>query len=138
MFTIAKRFSFCAAHRLVGLEKGHKCGRLHGHTYEVELIIAADALDERGFAGVDYAELRPFREWLDESWDHRTLLQLGDPIGDVLAKFEGGGLVTFDFNPTAENLARELYAVAKDFGIPGVVAVRVSETPNTWAEYRPE
>jgi len=38
--------------------------------------------------------------------------------------------------PTAENLARMLYGVARELS-PFIVAVRVSETPRTWAEYRP-
>ena len=37
MFVIKKRFSFSAAHRLLDLPAGHKCGRLHGHNYIVEL-----------------------------------------------------------------------------------------------------
>ncbi|MGH8897377.1 MAG: 6-pyruvoyl trahydropterin synthase family protein [Egibacteraceae bacterium] len=35
MFRIGKSFTFDAAHHLPGLSEGHKCARLHGHTYTV-------------------------------------------------------------------------------------------------------
>lgn len=118
MFTIAKRFSFDASHQLTGLPEGHKCTRLHGHTYTVELELAAPNVNDVGMV-LDYGEMAPFKTWLDETFDHRHL-------NDVVA-----------FNPTAERLARHLFRVATEM-LGGVVsAVRVSETPNTMAEYRP-
>ena len=47
-FTISKRFSFSASHALTAVPEGHKCRRTHGHNYEVEVVCAADELDERG------------------------------------------------------------------------------------------
>lgn len=38
-YRIGKSFTFDAAHRLPGLRAGHKCGRLHGHTYTVEVVL---------------------------------------------------------------------------------------------------
>jgi len=91
---------------------------LHGHNYAVEVVIESPCLDDRGFCQVDYGELDPFRVYLDEHLDHRHL-------NDVLP-----------IRPTAENLARHLLVEARRCS-PFVVAVRVSETPRTWAEYRP-
>lgn len=54
--TIAKRFTFDAAHRLDYLPEGHKCGRLHGHTYELELVLAGPVDDKTGFV-IDYADI---------------------------------------------------------------------------------
>lgn len=69
--TIAKQFTFDAAHRLESLPADHKCHRLHGHTYRVELVICGP-VDEIGFV-VDYAEIA---SWWDECFgqlDHRYL-----------------------------------------------------------------
>lgn len=118
MYTISKRFEFSASHQLDHLPAGHQCARLHGHNYRVDVVIQSPALDDRGFCQVDYGELAPFKAWLDETVEHRHL-------NDVMPT-----------RPTAENLARWLYGEARKVS-PFVVAARVSETPKTWAEYRP-
>jgi len=57
MYTIAKRFAFSASHIIGGLPADHPCGRLHGHNYEIEVILEAPALDAAGFVR-DFHELR--------------------------------------------------------------------------------
>ena len=117
MFTITKSFHFSASHVLDSLPAGHQCARLHGHNYIVELVLQARELDEHGFV-VDYTDLNPFKAFLDDQLDHRHL-------NDVIP------------GPTsAENIACHLFNWAQARW-PQVVAVRVSETPKTWAEYRP-
>lgn len=118
MFTISKQFDFDASHRLDHLGPDHKCARLHGHTYRIEVIIRSPCLDDRGFCQVDYGELDDFKRWIDSTLDHRHL-------NDVLP-----------CRTTAENIAKYLYDHIHAT-IPWVAAVRVSETPKTWAEYRP-
>lgn len=117
MFAISKQFSFCASHVLEGLPEGHQCGRLHGHNYIVEIELRAAELDATYFV-VDYGDLSPFRDIIDRELDHRHL-------NDVLP-----------CPTTAECIARYLFERAQAFW-PQVSAVRVSETPKTWAEYRP-
>lgn len=58
---ISREFTFEAAHVLPNLPEGHKCGRLHGHSYRVVVWIEAADTDKRGFAGFDFAEI-------DEAW----------------------------------------------------------------------
>jgi 6-pyruvoyltetrahydropterin/6-carboxytetrahydropterin synthase len=121
-YKIWKRFEFSASHQLTGLPEGHQCARLHGHNYQVELELAAVVLDENGFVK-DYGELAPFAQFLKDACDHRHM-------NDVMETHA----------PTAENLARWLHETAVKLLLPRdyrVTAVRVSETPNTWAEYRP-
>lgn len=120
MYTIAKRFTFSASHQLNYLPEDHPCARLHGHNYEVEVILAAAELDERGFV-IDYGELTAFRNHLDKRFDHRHL-------NDVLGSAEA---------TTAENLAHLFYDTLANWLEYPVIAVRVSETPKTWAAYRP-
>lgn len=117
---ITKEFSFSASHQLAGLAPGHQCARLHGHNYVIEIELSADrdSLTGPGFVR-DYGELSSVKCWIDESLDHRHL-------NDVI---QGQ-------SPTAENLA--IWIFEKWAGIyPELTAVRVSETPKTWAEYRP-
>jgi 6-pyruvoyltetrahydropterin/6-carboxytetrahydropterin synthase len=122
MFVIAKRFSFSASHVLTAVPEDHKCRRLHGHNYEVEVECASPDLDHRAMV-VDYLDLDPVKRFIDTTVDHRHL-------NDVL-----------DGEPTAERLAWWLYESLKG-ELPAdvasrLVAVRVYETPRTWAEYRP-
>ena len=119
---ISKRFAFSASHTLDGLGSDHPCARLHGHNYEVEVISQAVELDRHGFVH-DYLAFEPIKTCIAEQLDHRHL-------NDVFAG-----------PPSAEHLAWWLFEWCKAH-LPGdvaccVVAVRVSETPRTWAEYRP-
>jgi 6-pyruvoyltetrahydropterin/6-carboxytetrahydropterin synthase len=120
MYRISKRFAFSASHVLHGLGDDHPCSRLHGHNYEVEVIVEADDLDVRGFV-VDFRELDPVKAWIDATLDHRHL-------NDVL-----------DGQPSAEAIARCVHdwcASQLSIAVP-VAAVRVWETPRACAEYRP-
>jgi 6-pyruvoyltetrahydropterin/6-carboxytetrahydropterin synthase len=93
------------------------CARLHGHNYLVEIVLASAELNEYGFVR-DYGELKPFKNFIDDKLDHRHL-------NDIMP-----GITS------AENVARWLFEFASGIW-PEVVAVRVSETPKTWAEYQP-
>lgn len=70
-FTVSKRFAFEAAHSLPHLPEGHKCQRLHGHSYVVE-IYCEGPLDARGFV-IDYAELSAAMAPIIERLDHHNL-----------------------------------------------------------------
>ena len=121
-YTIAKQYEFSASHALTLVAEDHKCRRTHGHNYVVEIICAADELDERAMV-VDYFDLDPAKQFIDETIDHRHL-------NDVIPG-----------EPTAERLASWLHQSLLGVLAPAVaerlVAVRVYETPKTWAEYRP-
>lgn len=117
-YEIQKEFHFSASHQLTHLPDGHQCARLHGHNYVVVVVLGSDELNQDGFVR-DYGELKPLKEYIDNTLDHRHL-------NDV-----------FDFYTTAENIARHLYELCKnEFGWNEVIEVRVSETPKTWARYR--
>lgn len=110
---MSKTFTFAASHQLTHLPEGHKCKRLHGHTYSVTVNLAAPELNEDGFV-VDFAELDQVGEFIRTNLDHQHL-------NAVMA-----------FMPTCELIAR---FIAERFpGLP-IESVRVSESPTTWAEY---
>lgn len=118
MYRIAKEFHFSASHQLKALPDEHQCARMHGHNYVVTVELASPTLNLYGFVR-DYLELAPLKRYLDDELDHR---HLNDVLGDD--------------GVTAERMARHLYDWCKALW-PETVAVRVSETPKTWAEYRP-
>lgn len=122
MFRIAKTFTAEASHQLGGLPEGHKCARLHGHSYTVEVVLASQQVSSVGFV-VDFADLTPVGVYLQTYMDHHHLNDLVD-------------------QPTSELLAAHLYWwCTEHLELPvGVYVeqVRVSETGKTWASFTPE
>jgi 6-pyruvoyltetrahydropterin/6-carboxytetrahydropterin synthase len=118
MYKITKEYHFSASHILLGLPEGHPCARLHGHNYIVKVELSAEQLNAYGFV-VDYRDLDALKKYIDEDIDHR---HLNDVLGDN--------------HVTSENLAKHFYEWCKARW-PEVSAVYISETPKTWAEYRP-
>ncbi|WP_085907503.1 6-carboxytetrahydropterin synthase QueD [Kiloniella majae] len=118
MYRISKQFAFSASHQLMGVPEGHPCSRLHGHNYIVEIELSGETLNSAGFVR-DYLELSDLKQYIDDVLDHR---HLNEVLGDD--------------NVTAERLAKHLFDWSFERW-PEVTAVRVSETPKTWAEYKP-
>lgn len=116
MYTITKQFHFSASHQLDKLPSDHKCARLHGHNYIVEVELQSNELDQVGFV-IDYGELSAFKQYIEWEIDHRHLNDL------------------FSFHTSAENLAKHFYDWCKGRW-QQTTSVKVSETPKTWAEYR--
>lgn len=113
-YRIAKQFSFAASHQLQHLPEGHRCKRLHGHTYGVELVLQGE-LNEDGFVR-DFTDLAQVGTWIRETLDHQHL----------------NGVLTFA--PTSELIARFIFNYWKP-RIPELASVRISESPTSWAEY---
>lgn len=114
--TVWKRFRFEASHWLPNVPDGHKCKRVHGHSYEVQLGVTGSLHAKLGWV-VDYAEIKQaFDEWL-LVLDHNTL-----------------NGITGLANSTAENLALFVAERVKP-KLPGLSCVRIHETPDAWVEY---
>lgn len=118
MYIISKQFHFSASHQLHGLGDDHPCARLHGHNYVVQVELHSETLDANGFVR-DYTDLSEFKHYIDDHLDHR---HLNEVCGDDCV--------------TSEQLAKRLFDWCRERW-PEVCALRVSETPKTWAEYRP-
>ena len=88
---VFREFGFEAAHRLPNVPDGHKCRRLHGHSYRVEVRVRGDVDPVSGMV-IDFAEIKAAFAPLDDQLDHRYLNEVD-------------GLE----NPTAENLARWIW-----------------------------
>lgn len=74
--------------------------------------------------------------WIDQCWDHNLLLNAADPLLHIPANmFEKYPYIMVNGNPTAENMAKELFAVASELLHPLTVEnVRLYETPNSYAD----
>ena len=114
---LSRAFRFEAAHRLPNVPAGHKCGRLHGHSFRVELVCEGEVDPHLGWL-VDFAEIKRAFDPLLMSLDHHYLNEI-----------EG-----LD-NPTAENIARWIWDRLKP-SLPSLAQVNVAETCSSRCEYR--
>lgn len=84
---LRKTFQFEAAHLLPRLPKSHKCRRLHGHSFRVEIAVAGECDPRLGWL-MDYAELSAAFKPIWEKLDHHYLNEipgLENPTSEVLA-----------------------------------------------------
>src|SRR5262245_24575925 len=69
---LRKTFQFEAAHLLPHLPKSHKCRRLHGHSFKVEVVVAGECYPKLGWL-IDYADIAEAFKPIWEKLDHRYL-----------------------------------------------------------------
>ncbi len=113
---ISQAFRFEAAHRLPNVPETHRCYRLHGHTYRVEIQLNG-AVDPRTGFVADVLELDSSIGKLLDLLDHQYLNEVP-------------GLE----NPTSENIAIWLWDRIKPH-LAALSSVRVYENLDCWAEY---
>jgi len=114
---LVRAFTFEAAHRLPHAPPAHKCRRLHGHSFRVELICQGEIDPATGWL-VDFAEIKRVFDPLLDRLDHQYLNEIE-------------GLE----NPTAENIARWIWSGLKP-SLPMLTQVNVAETCTARCEYR--
>lgn len=114
---IFKKFTFEAAHRLPNVPAGHKCGRLHGHSFRVELRL--DGLIDPATGWVkDFADVKAAFQPFYDQLDHHYLNEVA-------------GLE----NPTSEHIARWIWLRLKPH-LPLLSEVIVHETCTAGAIYK--
>lgn len=114
---LAKSFGFESAHWLPTFPEGHKCRRMHGHSFMVEIIVEGDVPADAGYL-IDYGEIRKVIDPVQKELDHRVLNEIP-------------GLE----NPTSENLARWVWERIKP-GLPILGEVIVHETCTSRCYYK--
>jgi 6-pyruvoyltetrahydropterin/6-carboxytetrahydropterin synthase len=86
---IFREFTFEAAHRLPQVPEGHKCARLHGHSYRVEIHLRGDVDPVTGWV-VDFGDIKAAFQPLHDQLDHYYLNEvpgLDNPTSEVLARW---------------------------------------------------
>ncbi len=114
---IYKTFWLEAAHRLPNVHAGHKCARLHGHSFRVDVHVRGPLGTESGWV-MDFADVKAAFEPLHRRLDHNYLNEIE-------------GLE----NPTSENLAIWIWNRLEP-ELPGLCAVAVAETCTSGCIYR--
>lgn len=114
--TLSKTFRFEAAHYLPTFPEGHKCRRMHGHSFRVDVVVRGEVPEQAGYL-LDYGEITAAIEPIRQRLDHYLLNDIE-------------GLA----NPTAENLARWIHQQLRP-ALPMLHLVRVHETCTSTCEY---
>lgn len=114
---LSKEFSFEAAHLLPNVPAGHKCSRLHGHSFRVRLHVTGPVGERTGWV-IDFADISAVSRRIQDRLDHRYLNDIP-------------GLE----NPTSEVLAKWIWREARP-ALPMLSAVEVHETCTTRCIYR--
>ena len=86
---LVKSFEFEAAHWLPSLPEGHKCRRLHGHSFKVDVVVAGEVPEEQGYL-IDYGEIKRAIEPLKQQLDHYCLNDidgLENPTSEMIARW---------------------------------------------------
>lgn len=116
---LRKTFQFEAAHRLPNVPAEHKCARLHGHSFRVEVVIAGECDPALGWL-MDYAQITEAFKPLLDRLDHYYLNEIA-------------GLE----NATSENLAKWMWDRLKP-RLPLLTEIVVAETCLSRCIYRGE
>ena len=82
----------------------------------------------------DFSDIkRIVKGWIDRELDHKMILRRDDPLVPLLQS-AGEPVYLVDSNPTVERIARLIFDISREQGLP-VVRVTVWETPTSWATY---
>lgn len=114
---VFKVFQIEAAHRLPEVPDDHKCSRLHGHSFSIEVHVSGPLEEPAGWV-IDFADVSVAFAPLFKRLDHHYLNDIE-------------GLE----NPTSENLAKWIW-VRLVTSLPGLSKVVVRETCNSGCVYR--
>lgn len=114
---IFKEFSFEAAHRLPNVPEGHKCARLHGHSFLVRLSVSGPVGEMSGWV-MDFGDIKKAFKPILEQLDHYYLNDIE-------------GLE----NPTSENIARWIWQKLKP-ELPELSEIQIRETCTSGCIYR--
>lgn len=114
---IFKEFTIEAAHWLPNVPEGHKCRRMHGHSFRIQVSVEGPVDARLGWV-MDFADIKAAFEAIEDQIDHRCL-------NDVQ------GLE----NPTSENLARWIWSRLTP-ALPNLSKVIVRETCTSGCIYQ--
>lgn len=86
---LSKTFSFEAAHDLPTFPEGHKCRRLHGHSFRFDVVVEGEVDPAKGYL-IDYGDIKQVAGPIVKRLDHYYLNEidgLSNPTSEVIAKW---------------------------------------------------
>lgn len=113
---IFKEFTFEAAHKLPNVPEGHKCARLHGHSFMVRIAVEGPVGEQSGWV-MDFGDIKKAFKPIWNQLDHYYL--------NDIAGLE---------NPTSENLAVWIWAKLKPV-LPELSRIEIRETCTSGCSY---
>tara|TARA_R100000781_G_C4059734_1_gene120589 strand:- start:427 stop:828 length:402 start_codon:yes stop_codon:yes gene_type:complete len=118
---IVKKYHFYAAHR--NKEAGEKCGRIHGHTYDIECVFKFNNMVN----GVTmlFSDIDIIVEPIIKQYDHYFILFKDDPLCEIL-DLANEPYIELPFETSAENMAIWIFNQIKK-ELP-IVEIRLGET----------
>lgn len=134
MFKLNKELrGLSIAHRLKNY-KG-KCANFHGHWYRVEITVELEKQDKVGLS-LDFNYFKVIDNWLQDNWDHITLVYKEDTELLNFLKQENSKYYILEENTTVENMCKELRKIIdKNKWLEGLnYKVRIWETPTSSCE----
>jgi 6-pyruvoyltetrahydropterin/6-carboxytetrahydropterin synthase len=137
MIICTRKIEFDAAHRIKNHES--KCKMLHGHRYVLEASFEAPQLDSLGRV-IDFGVIKEILgAWIDENFDHNTILSQDDvELGQKIEEATGQRVFYLKNHPTAENIGIYLYEeiCPKLFSCHEIkcTKIKIYETPNCHVE----
>lgn len=142
MYLIRKKINLEMAHRLTSAYS-KSCTNIHGHSYILEVFCASEILNLDGMV-IDFSEIKDSIKEIVDKYDHSLILSSIDPIsnqiieGKNVLKIDTNKLIIVDYNPTAEEMAKDIYNQLRERLGNALHKVRLHETDTGYAEYKPE
>lgn len=130
---IEKKYHFYAAHR--NHAGGVKCGRIHGHTYEVRCNFKFKVLNDGGITYL-FSDIDKLVEPIIKDYCHWFLIYEKDPLVDIL-ELANEPIKKLPFETSAENMAMWLYTrIKNETGLP-ITKIELAETKSSNVIYEP-
>lgn len=120
---LTRKFRFESAHYLPMMPEGHKCRRMHGHSFRMEVIVEGQPDPLTGII-IDYGEIKDIVQPFVSMLDHWCINDVGERENIELLK-----------NPTSENLSKWFFEKLNPL-LPGLYSIKIHETCTSSCEYR--
>lgn len=130
---IEKKYHFYAAHRNKG--GGIKCGRIHGHTYDVKCHFKFNEINESGISCL-FSDIDKLVEPIIKEYCHWLLLHEKDSLVDILQK-ANEPIKIMPFETSAENMSLFFFTRIKNETNLPIIKLELAETKSSNITYEP-
>lgn len=138
MYKIRKKFKFEMAH-VLDSSYSKECQKIHGHSYILEVFLCSDSLNKDGML-IDFKQLSQIVKYMIvDKFDHALIVsEKSFPYFEENVSKYIDGIFTVPYNPTAENMVRDIFDTLKTHPSIGHLfyKIRLHETQTGYAEYK--